>query len=105
MVLLADCPLKLAVHVYSPALAAEIWDICTMLVLVPSASHILVKLIPGGRVHCHWKEPSLATAQERLAPDTKLSGPGGTGGSREGDCKNVMESMGSGTETRNRIYH
>ena len=76
-----------------------------MLVLVPSASHIWVKVIPGGRVHCHWKEPSLATVQERLAADTTLSGPGGTGGSREGDCKNVMGSMGRGTETRYRIYH
>ena len=73
-----------------------------MLVLVPSANHIWVKVIPGGRVHCHRKEPSLATVQERLAADTTLSGPGG---SREGDCKNVMESMGRGTETRYRIYH
>ena len=100
MVLLADCALKLAVHVYSPALAAEIWYICTMLVLVPSASHIWVKLIPGGRIHFHWKEPSLATVQERLAADTTLSGPGGTGGSREGGGRNVMEFMGRGTETR-----
>ena len=76
-----------------------------MLVLVPSASHIWVKVIPGGGVHRHWKEPSLATVQERLAADTKLSGPGGTSGSREEDCKNVMESMGRGTETRYRIYH
>ena len=70
-----------------------------MLVLVPSASHIWVKVIPGGRVHCHRKEPSLATVQERLAADTTLSGPGGTSGSREGGCKNVMGSMGSETET------
>ena len=76
-----------------------------MLVLVPSASHIWVKVIPGGRVHCHWKEPSLATVQERLAADTTLSGPGGTGGSREGDCRNVMESVGRGAETRYRICH
>ena len=68
-------------------MAAEIWDIGTMLVLVPSASHIWVKVIPGGRVHCHWKEPSLTTVQERLAADTRLSGPGGTkeGGVEEGD--------------------
>ena len=98
IVLSADCPLKLAVHVYVPALAAEIWDICTMLVLVPSASHIWVKVIPGGRVHCHWKEPSLATVQERLAADTTLSGPGGTGGSNEGGCRNVTGDMGRGTE-------
>ena len=71
-----------------------------MLVLVPSASHIWVKVIPGGRVHCHWKEPSLATVQERLVVDTRLSGPGGTSGSKEGGCKNVMESVGRGTETR-----
>ena len=73
-----------------------------MLVLVPSASHTWVKVIPGGRVHCHWKEPSLATVQERLAADTTVSGPGGTGGSKEGGCRNVMESMGRGTETRYR---
>ena len=73
-----------------------------MLVLVPSASHISVKVIPGGRVHCHWKEPSLATVQERLAADTRLSGPGGTGGSKEGGCRKLMESMGRGTEMRNR---
>ena len=68
-----------------------------MLVLVPSASHIWVKVIPGGRVHCHWKEPSLATVQERLAADTRLSGPGG---SKEGGCRNVMESVGRGTENK-----
>ena len=67
-----------------------------MLVLVPSANHIWV---PGGRVHCHWKEPSLATVQERLAADTTLSGPGSTGGSREGGGRNVMESVGRGAET------
>ena len=100
MVLLADRPLKLAVHVYSPVLTAEIWDICTMLVLVPSASHIWVKVIPGGRVHCHWKELSLVTVQERLAADTTLSGPGGTGGSKEGGCRNVMGDVGRGTETK-----
>ena len=73
-----------------------------MLVLVPSASHIWVKVIPGGRVHCHWKEPSLATVQERLVADTRLSGPGGTGGSKEGGCRKVMESVGRATETRYR---
>ena len=73
-----------------------------MLVLVPSASHIWVKVIPGGRVHCHWKEPSLATVQERLVADTTLSGPGGTGGSKEGGWRKVMESVGKGTETRYR---
>ena len=57
-----------------------------------------MKVIPGGRVHCHWKEPSLATVQERLAADTRLSGPGRTGGSKEGGGRNVMESMGRGTE-------
>ena len=102
MVLLADRPSKVAVHVYSPALAAEIWDICTMLVLVPSVNHIWVKVIPGGGVHRHWKEPSLATVQERLAVDTTVSGPGG---SREGGCKNVMGSMGRETETGYRICH
>ena len=71
-----------------------------MLVLVPSATHIWVKVIPGGRVHSHLKEPSLATVQERSAADTTLSGPGGTGGSKEGDCRNVMEDVGRGTETR-----
>ena len=76
-----------------------------MVVLVPSASHILVKLIPGGGVHCHWKEPSLATVQERLAADTTLSGPGGTGGSREGGGRNVMGDVGRGAETRYRICH
>jgi len=52
-----------------PALAGlKIWDICTMLVLVPT--HVWERVIPGGGVHCHWKEPSLATVQERLAADT-----------------------------------
>ena len=69
-----------------------------MLVLVPSASHLWVKVIPSGRVHSHWKEPSLATVQERLAADTTLSGPGGIGGSKEGGCKNVMGDVGRGTE-------
>ena len=73
-----------------------------MLVLVPSASHIWVKMIPGGRVHCHWKEPSLPTVQERLAADTTLSGPGGTSGSNEGGCRNVIGDMGRGAETRYR---
>ena len=71
-----------------------------MLVLVPSASHIWVKVIPGGRVHCHWKEPSLATVQERLAADATLSGPDGTGGLKEGGCRNVMESVGRGTKNK-----
>ena len=90
MEMLADCPLKLARHVYSPALAAEIWDICTMLVLVPSATHIWERVVPGGGVHCHWKEPSLATVQERLEADTTLSSLGGTGGSVEFSCRNVI---------------
>ena len=60
-----------------------------MLVLVSSATHIWEMLIPGGGVHCHWKEPSLATVQERLEADTTLSGPGGTGGSMEGGCRKV----------------
>jgi len=79
-------------------LAAEIWDICAMLVLVSSATHIWEMFIPGGGVHCHWnsKEPSLATVQERLAADTTLSGPGGTGGSMEGGCRNVIEGATNG---------
>jgi len=40
MELLADVPTKLVGHVYFPALDGEIWDICTMLVLVASATHI-----------------------------------------------------------------
>ena len=60
-----------------------------MLVLVPSATHIWERVIPGGGVHCHRKVPSLATVQERLAADTTLSGPGGTGCSMEGGCRNV----------------
>ena len=71
-----------------------------MLVLVPSANHIWVKVIPGGRVHSHWKEPSLVTVQERLAADPTLSGPGGTGGSKEGGCRSVMGDVGRGAETR-----
>ena len=71
-----------------------------MLVLVPSASHLWVKLISGGRIHSHWKEPSLATVQERLAADSTLSGPDGTVGSKEGGCRNVMGDMGRGTETK-----
>jgi len=54
-----------------------------MLVLVPSATHIWERVIPGGEVQCHWKEPSLATVQEKLAADTTLSGPGAIGGSME----------------------
>ena len=103
MEMLADCPLKLDWHVYSPALAAEIWDICTILVLVPSATHIWEMFIPGGGVHCHWKEPSLTTVQERLAADTTLSGPGGTGGSMEGGCRNVMLVVGRKTNERNKL--
>ena len=61
-----------------------------MLVLVPSPTHIWERVIPDGGVHCHWKEPSLATVQVRLAADTTLSGPGGTGGSIEGGCRNVI---------------
>ena len=71
-----------------------------MLVLVPSVNHLWVKVIPGGRVHCHWKEPSLATVQERLAADTTLSDPGGTGGSKEGGCRNVMGGVGKGAKTK-----
>jgi len=71
-----------------------------MLVLVPSATHIWERVIPGGEVHCHWKEPSLATVQERLAADTTLSGPGGTGGSMEGGCRNVMLVVGRATRER-----
>ena len=71
-----------------------------MLVLVPSVNHIRVKVIPGGSVHCHWKEPSLATVQERLAADTTLSGPGGTGGSKEGGCRNVMGDVDRGAKTK-----
>ena len=40
--------------------------------------------------------------QERLVADTRLSGPGGTGGSKEEGCRKVMESVGRGTETRYR---
>ena len=71
-----------------------------MLVLVPSATHIWERVILGGEVHCHWKEPSLATVQERLAADTTLSGPGGTGGSMEGGCRNVMLVAGRATTMR-----
>ena len=70
-----------------------------MLVLVPSAIHIWERVIPGGEVHCHWKEPSLATVQERLAADTTLSGPGGTGSSMEGGCRNMIEVVGSSAIT------
>ena len=62
-----------------------------MLVLVSSATHIWERVIPCGGVHCHWKEPSLATVQERLATDTTSSGPGGTGSSTEGGCRNVID--------------
>ena len=60
-----------------------------MLVFVLSATHIWERVIPGGGVHCHWKEPLLATVQERLVADTTLSGPGGTGSSTEGGCRNM----------------
>ena len=62
-----------------------------MLVLVPSATHIWERVIPGGEVHCHWKDPSLATVQERLAADTTSSGPGGTGSSTGWGCRNVID--------------
>ena len=62
-----------------------------MLVLVPSTTHIWERVIPGGEVHSHWKDPSLATVQERLAADTTLSGPGGTDGSVELGCRNVID--------------
>jgi len=71
-----------------------------MLVLVPSATHIWEMLIPGGGVHCHWKDPSLATVQERLVADTTFSGPGGTGGSMEGGCRNVMLVVGRSTSEK-----
>ena len=72
-----------------------------MLVLVPSATHIWEMLIPGGGVHCHWKEPSLATVQERLAADTTLSGPGG---SMEGGCRNVMLVVGRSTSEKGKRF-
>ena len=74
-----------------------------MLVLVPSATHIWERAIPGGGVHCHWKEPSLATVQERLAADTTLSGPRGTGGSMEGGCRNVIWVVGMETKERKKV--
>jgi len=83
-------------------LAAEIWDICTMLVLVPSATHIWERVIPGGGVHSHWKEPSLATVQERLAADTTLSS---TTGSMEGGCRNVMLLVGGVTNEGGKTRH
>ena len=86
--------------IHRAALAAEIWYICTILVLVPSATHIWERVIPGGGVHCHWNKPSLATVQERLAVDTTLSSPGGTGGSMEGGCRNVMMVVGRATNER-----
>ena len=75
-----------------------------MLVLVSSATHIWEILIPGGGVHCHWKEPSLATVQERLAADTTLSGPGGTGSSVEWGCRNVI-GRGVTNKRGNCIYY
>ena len=76
-----------------------------MLVLVPSATHIWdwEMLIPGGGVHCHWKEPSLATVQERLVADTTLSGPGGTGGSMELGCRNEIDVVGRETNVGGNI--
>jgi len=74
-----------------------------MLVLVPSPTHIWERVIPGGGVHCHWKELSLATVQERLAADTTLYGPGSTGGSMNGSCKNVIEGVGRATNERGDI--
>jgi len=71
-----------------------------MLVLVPSATHIWERVIPGGEVHCHWKEPSVATVQERLAADTTLSGPGDTGDSMEGSCRNVIVDVGRAANER-----
>ena len=71
-----------------------------MLVLVPSATHIWERVIPGGGIHCHWKEPSLATVQEKLEADTTFSGPGGTSGSMEGGCGNVMLLVGRETNEK-----
>ena len=65
-----------------------------MLVLVPSATHIGGKGIPGGGVHCHWKDPSLATVQDRLAAVTTLSSTIGS------ICRNVMLAVGSTTNER-----
>ena len=65
-----------------------------MLVLVPSATHIWERVIPGGGVHCHWKEPSLATVQERLAADTTLFS------TIDSICRNVMLAVGSSTNER-----
>ena len=70
------------------------------MVLVPSATHIWERVIPGGGIHCHWKEPSLATVEERLAADTTLSVPGGTGGSIEGGCRNVIGVVGRAANAR-----
>ena len=71
-----------------------------MLVLVPSATHIWERVIPDGWVHCHWKEPSLATVQERLAADTTLSTTIGS------ICRNVMSAVGSSTNEREKTpYH
>jgi len=75
-----------------------------MLVLVPSATHIWEMLIPGGGIHCHWKEPSLTTVQEKLEDDTTLSGPGGTGGSMEGGFRNVNEVVGRATNKRENLH-
>jgi len=42
----------------------------------------------------------VATVQERLAADTTLPGPGGTRGSMEGACRNVMLVAGRTTLAR-----
>ena len=75
-----------------------------MLVLVPSVTHIWERMIPGGGVHCHWKEPSLATVQERLAADTTLSGPCGTCSSMEGGCRNVIGVVGRAANERGKSH-
>jgi len=38
-----------------------------------------------------------------LAADTTLSGPGGTGGSMEGGCRNVMLVVGRATNKRENL--
>ena len=44
----------------------------------------------------------MATVQERVAADTTLSGPGGTGGSME-DCRNVIEIVGRAADNRGHL--
>ena len=75
-----------------------------MLVLVASATHTWERVIPGGEVHCHWKEPSLVTVQERLVADTTLSGPCGTGGSMDGGCRNVIGVVGRAAKERGKPH-